>query len=92
MIRIGVLVHQLFLTLCLASGIIDMNQFYFKNDVEKYDFHVLLLANGVVRFANYYQDHMVLKRAPQTQPIPNGTLVTIAFNDVLFGDLWVSSG
>ena len=106
--------------------------------------------DGAIRFANYYQDHMVLQRAPQraivwgysdsfntdiiltlnsevyltktspypvnelgestwsvtlnahtdedpidvqvTQPLPNGTLVTITLHDVLFGDVWVCSG
>jgi sialate O-acetylesterase len=27
-----------------------------------------------------------------TQPLPNGTLVTITLDDVLFGDVWVCSG
>jgi sialate O-acetylesterase len=27
-----------------------------------------------------------------TQPLPNGTLVTITLNDVLFGDVWICSG
>lgn len=27
-----------------------------------------------------------------THPLPNGTLVTITLNDVLFGDVWVCSG
>ena len=27
-----------------------------------------------------------------TQPLPNGTLVTITLHDVLFGDVWVCSG
>jgi sialate O-acetylesterase len=106
-------------------------------------------GNGVPRFANYIQDHMVLQRAPQraivwgfgdpgklttlrmnnkiyttisrsdranelgqsiwsvtldpvsdegpfdihvSQPLANGTLVTITIHDVLFGDVWVCSG
>ena len=27
-----------------------------------------------------------------TQPLPNGTLITIMLNDVLFGDVWICSG
>jgi sialate O-acetylesterase len=27
-----------------------------------------------------------------TQPLPNGTLVTIMLDDVLFGDVWICSG
>jgi len=27
-----------------------------------------------------------------TQPLPNGTLVTITLDDVLFGDIWICSG
>jgi sialate O-acetylesterase len=113
---------------------------------------LLVLAiqcNGIPRFANYYQDHMVLQRAPQkavvwgygdasklttlrmgtkiyttissresandlgesiwsvtldpvsdegpfdihvSQPLANGTLVTITLHDVLFGDVWICSG
>jgi sialate O-acetylesterase len=106
-------------------------------------------GNGVPRFANYIQDHMVLQRAPQraivwgfgdpgklttlrmnnkiyttisrsdranelgqsiwsvtldpvsdegpfdihvSQPLANGTLVTITIHDVLFGDVWICSG
>ncbi len=106
-------------------------------------------GNGLPRFANYYQDHMVLQRAPHkavvwgfgdssrlttlrinnqiytamsraesendftesiwsvtldpvsdegpfdihvSQPLANGTLVTITLHDVLFGDVWVCSG
>ncbi len=110
----------------------------------------MFLVDGAFRFANYYQDHMVLQRAPQraivwgyadtfdtpvmltinnkvyrartssspanslgesmwavmldataeegpfqvkvTLPLPNGTLVTITLNDVLFGDVWICSG
>jgi sialate O-acetylesterase len=110
----------------------------------------IVLAHGALRFANYYQDHMVLQRAPQraivwgygdtfnapitltidkkiyhtisssspadavgastwsmtldaqtdegpfqvkvTQPLANGSLETIALNDVLFGDVWICSG
>lgn len=108
-----------------------------------------VLANGIPRFANYYQDHMVLQRAPHkaivwgysdvstlitlsfndhiyttttqaqpanqlgesiwsvtldpvsdegpfdihvSQPLTNGTLVTITLHDVLFGDVWICSG
>ena len=108
-----------------------------------------ILADGLPRFANYLQDHMVLQRAPQravvwgfgdpgrvtllrlshkiymtisrtelandlgesiwsvtldpvteegpfdihvTQPLANGTLVTIILHDVLFGDVWICSG
>ena len=106
-------------------------------------------CNGIPRFANYLQDHMVLQRAPQraivwgfgdlntltilqmndkiyktisssesanaqnesiwsvtldsvsdegpfdihvSQPLKNGTLVTITIYDVLFGDVWLCSG
>jgi sialate O-acetylesterase len=106
-------------------------------------------GNGIPRFANYLQDHMVLQRAPQraivwgygypnklttltmndkiyttmspsepanvqnesiwsvtldavsdegpfdihvSQPLANGTLVTITLYDVLFGDVWICSG
>jgi sialate O-acetylesterase len=106
-------------------------------------------GNGVPRFANYIQDHMVLQRAPQraivwgygdtstltilkvnekvyttissaeaaneygesiwsvtldpvsdegpfdihvSQPLANGTLVTITIHDILFGDVWMCSG
>jgi len=107
-------------------------------------------VDGVLRFANYYQDHMVLQRAPEraivwgyadtfntpitltmdnkvyhtisssssadsvgasiwavtldaqpqegpfqvkvTHPLANGSLETIALNDVLFGDVWICSG
>ncbi len=109
----------------------------------------MIQGNGVPRFANYIQDHMVLQRAPQraivwgygdasklttlkmdgkiyttvsdaeaanelgesiwsvtldpvsdegpfdihvSQPLANGTLVTITLHDVLFGDVWVCSG
>jgi sialate O-acetylesterase len=109
----------------------------------------LIQGNGVPRFANFIQDHMVLQRAPQraivwgfgdpsaltilrmndkiyktisgaepanaqnesiwsvtldpvsdegpfdihvSQPLANGTLVTITLHDVLFGDVWVCSG
>jgi sialate O-acetylesterase len=109
----------------------------------------MILGNGVPRFANYIQDHMVLQRAPQraivwgfgdpstlttlqindqiyttisssevanaqgesiwsvtldpvsdegpfdihvSQPLANGTLVTITLLDVLFGDVWICSG
>jgi sialate O-acetylesterase len=109
----------------------------------------VILGNGVPRFANYIQDHMVLQRAPQravvwgfgdvstltilrmnskiyttmsrpeavnaqnesiwsvtlepvsdegpfdihvSQPLANGTLVTITLRDVLFGDVWICSG
>ena len=109
----------------------------------------MILGNGVPRFANYIQDHMVLQRAPQkavvwgfgdastlttltmnnkiyttvsrsepaneigesiwsvtldpvteegpfdikvSQPLANGTLVTITLQDVLFGDVWMCSG
>jgi len=27
-----------------------------------------------------------------SQPLPNGTLVTITLHDVLFGDVWICSG
>jgi sialate O-acetylesterase len=114
----------------------------------KYDIAVII-GNGVPRFANYMQDHMVLQRAPQravvwgfgnastltilrmndkiyttvsssepanqldetiwsvtldpvsfdgpfdihvSQPLDNGTLVTITLHDVLFGDVWICSG
>ena len=30
-----------------------------------YQIVILVLVNGNVRFANYYQDHMVLQRTPQ---------------------------
>jgi sialate O-acetylesterase len=121
------------------------NQFY-----RSENYCVYYLVDGAVRFANYYQDHMVLQRAPQraiiwgyadsfnaltiltvnnkiyrtrtsssavnelnesvwsvmldaqtqegpfqvkvTHTLPNGTLVTIDLNDVLFGDVWVCSG
>jgi sialate O-acetylesterase len=110
---------------------------------------VTLEGNGIPRFANYIQDHMVLQRAPQraivwgygdsntlttltinekvyttisqvepnnaqnesiwsvtldpvsdegpfdihvSQPLANGTLVTITLHDILFGDVWVCSG
>jgi sialate O-acetylesterase len=111
---------------------------------------LIILVDGGPRFANYYQNHMVLQRAPQraivwgytdtfnapttltlnekvyrtksssspgnslgesiwsvtldaqteegpfqihvSQPLPNGTLVTITLDDVLFGDVWVCSG
>jgi len=113
---------------------------------EEYD---EISGNGLPRFANYFQDHMVLQRAPQravvwgfgdtsrmttlqienniyttrsnmqpinevnesiwsvtldpvsdegpfdihvTQPLANGTLVTITLHDVLFGDVWICSG
>jgi sialate O-acetylesterase len=113
------------------------------------DYIDLIEGNGVPRFANYLQDHMVLQRAPQkaivwgfgdpgvltilrmngkiyttvssterandlgesiwsvtldpvsdegpfdihvSQPLTNGTLVTITIYDVLFGDVWVCSG
>jgi sialate O-acetylesterase len=106
-------------------------------------------GNGLPRFANYIQDHMVLQRAPQkaviwgfgdpstlttlrmndrfyitvspsepanelgesiwsvtldpvsdegpfdihvSQPLANGTLVTITLHGVLFGDVWICSG
>jgi sialate O-acetylesterase len=106
-------------------------------------------VDGIPRFANYIQDHMVLQRAPQraivwgfgdastlttlqinhqiyrtisnaepvnqqnesiwsitldpisdegpfdihvSQPLANGTLVTITLHDVLFGDVWICSG
>jgi sialate O-acetylesterase len=109
----------------------------------------IIQCNGVPRFANYIQDHMVLQRAPQkaivwgfgdpgkltilrmndkiyttisesepanelgesiwsvtldpvseegpfdihvSQPLANGTLVTITIHDILFGDVWVCSG
>jgi sialate O-acetylesterase len=109
----------------------------------------MIEGNGVPRFANYIQDHMVLQRAPQravvwgfgdastlttltmndeiyttmsrpeaanaqnesiwsvtldpvsdegpfdihvSQPLANGTLVTITLHDVLFGDVWICSG
>ncbi len=112
------------------------------------DYHPIL-DNGAPRFANYFQDHMVLQRAPQkavvwgfgdaskltilrmnnqiyrtisnakpanqhdesiwsitldpvsdegpfdihvSQPLANGTLVTITLQDVLFGDVWLCSG
>ena len=108
-----------------------------------------ILGDGLPRFANYLQDHMVLQRAPQravvwgfgdpgkvtnlrldnkiyttisrneatndlgesiwsvtldpvseegpfdihvSQPLANGTLVTIVLYDVLFGDVWICSG
>lgn len=150
MIRMGIFVHLLVLTLYFASGIININEFYLKKYVENDDFYILLLVDGAIRFANYYQDHMVLQRAPQrailwgyadtfnspiilrmnnkiyrtrsssaaaksfgesvwsvtldpqteegpfqinvTQPLANGTLVTIVLKDVLFGDVWVCSG
>jgi sialate O-acetylesterase len=110
---------------------------------------LVIQCNGAPRFANYYQDHMVLQRAPQkavvwgygdasklttlrmgtkiyttissrepandlgesiwsvtldpvsdegpfdihiSQPLANGTLVTITLHDVLFGDVWICSG
>ncbi len=110
---------------------------------------LIIQCNGVPRFANYIQDHMVLQRAPQksvvwgygdpgvlttlrmndkiyttisetkpandlgesiwsvtldpvsdegpfdihvSQPLANGTLVTITIHDVLYGDVWVCSG
>lgn len=110
----------------------------------------IVLANGAIRFANYYQDHMVLQRAPQraivwgyvdtfntfvtltmnnkiyrtisfsssndatnlsvwsmtldaqteegpfqfnaSHILANGSVETIALNDVLFGDVWICSG
>ena len=111
----------------------------------------MFLVHGAIRFANYYQDHMVLQRAPQqsivwgysddfdtpitlsindkvyqtmsssissadmvdasiwsvsldpqieegpfqvkvTRPLANGTLETIALNDILFGDVWFCGG
>ncbi len=108
----------------------------------------MIEGNGVPRFANYIQDHMVLQRAPQraivwgfgdastlttlriadkiyttmshsepanelgesiwsvtldpvfdegpfdihvSQPLTNGTLVTITLHDILFGDVWICS-
>jgi sialate O-acetylesterase len=110
---------------------------------------LIIQCNAVPRFANYFQDHMVLQRAPQraivwgygdpstlttlsindriytivssfepanergesiwsvtldpvsqegpfdihvSQPLANGTLVTITIHDVLFGDVWLCSG
>ncbi len=109
----------------------------------------MIEGNGVLSFANYVQDHMVLERAPQraivwgfgdpsaltnltvndktyttisraepankenesiwsvtldpvsdegpfdihvSQPLANGTLVTITLHDILFGDVWICSG
>jgi sialate O-acetylesterase len=109
----------------------------------------VISGNGLPRFANYIQDHMVLQRAPQravvwgfgdanklttlrmndkvyrtvshsepanaqnesiwsvtldpvsdegpfdihvSQPLANGTLVSITLHDVLFGDVWICSG
>jgi sialate O-acetylesterase len=106
-------------------------------------------VDGVLRFANYYQDNMVLQRAPQraivwgygdtnaftslwinhkfyhtisdakpineygesiwsvtldaesdegpfevlvTQPVANGSLVSIKLKNVLYGDVWICSG
>ncbi len=114
----------------------------------KYESNIIQ-GNGVPRFANTIQDHMVLQRAPQravvwgfgdpstltiltmndkiyttisrsepanaegesiwsvtldpvsdegpfdihvSQPLANGTLVTITLHDVLFGDVWICSG
>ncbi len=108
-----------------------------------------ILGDEAPRFANYFQDHMVLQRAPHravvwgfgdaskliilrlnnqiyktisnaksmneqnesiwsitldpvfdegpfdihvSQPLANGTLVTITLQDVLFGDVWICSG
>ena len=109
----------------------------------------IISGNAIPRFANYFQDHMVLQRAPQraivwgygdssvlitlkfnnriyttmsslepanaqnesiwsvtldpvsdegpfdihvSQPLANGTLVTITIHDILFGDVWLCSG
>jgi sialate O-acetylesterase len=109
----------------------------------------IIESHGDLRFANYYQDHMVLQRGPQravvwgygaasavtilrmnnkvyrtfsganpvnrlgesiwsvtldaetqegpfevlvTQPVANGTLVSIGLKDVLYGDVWFCSG
>ena len=108
-------------------------------------------GDGTPRFANYFQDHMLLQRAPQraivwgytdsntsitltinnhtytstsdpksinhlgesesswsvtldpvsdegpfdihvSQPLSNGTLITITLHDILFGDVWICSG
>ena len=110
---------------------------------------LIIEGNEAFRFANYYQDHMVLQRAPQraivwgyggsststilrmngkayetvssakpanewgesiwsvtldpvsdegpfdvhvSQPLANGTQVTITLHDVLFGDVWMCGG
>ncbi len=116
--------------------------------VKKNEFNEIL-GDGTPRFANYFQDHMVLQRAPQkaivwgygdsatlttltinnqsyttisrtesendldesiwsvtldpvsdegpfdihvSQPLSNGTLITITLHDILFGDVWICSG
>ncbi len=47
------------------------------------------LANGVIRFANYYQDHMVLQRAPQRSIVWGyadtfDTPITLTVNDKIY--------
>jgi hypothetical protein len=45
----------------------------------------MLQGNGIPRFANYIQDHMVLQRAPQRAIVwgygDASTLITLTIND-----------
>ena len=46
------------------------------------------IGNGVLRFANYIQDHMVLQRAPQRAIVwgfgDSNTLTTLKMNDKIY--------
>jgi len=49
----------------------------------------IILAHGVFRFANYYQDHMVLQRAPQRAIVwgyadTANTLITLTMGDKIY--------
>jgi hypothetical protein len=48
----------------------------------------MIQGNGVPRFANYIQDHMVLQRAPQRAIVwgfgDPGTLTTLRMNDKIY--------
>jgi len=55
----SILGQFLFLVLCCTTG--KTNIEFLSDEIS----HLFFLVHGAVRFANYYQNHMVLQRAPQ---------------------------